>query len=601
MCGITGFYSPFLSRINSDEFSAFNSSLSHRGPDFSNIMRAKYSFLGHSRLSIIDLSANAHQPYTATASGINFSITFNGEIYNYIEIREELKSLGHTFKTLSDTEVVLKSYIEWGEKCYSKFNGMWALAIYNHSTHDLHVSRDRFGVKPLYLYFIDMGIFFASEIKAFASLPASLALTFDRILIKFLAKRPDNRSKLTKPISCLPAGHCLTINKSLELKFMKWWHLENHINSNSSFVESELNDEFHDLLISAIKLRTRSDAKICSSLSGGLDSSTIVSVQSDLLEKEQRDDYKAFIFEYNGQGHSELEYALSVCSHSNMPHTLISQGPGGKELNPQLLEDCIFSSEQLENLQIGPYLLYQSMQSEGYKVSIDGHGADEILGGYPQFAIPSLADAFVSGGSELFEETLDAWKSNDKSYMEQISFDYQRITQLIKEKHPTMDGMWMTRKRKHEFQSKTLPWILNTFDKLPMRHGIEVRSPFLDYRLVSFAFSLPNQYLVGNGYTKKILRQAFIGYLPKKVFTRKSKKGFLPSKDFLFKDSAVRKIINDVNSSAIFRASNFFDGDKVSRSIEKALQVNDLKTLSKFWPLIQTTIFATQWKKHMIL
>ena len=159
----------------------------------------------------------------------------------------------------------------------------------------------------------------------------------------------------------------------------------------------------------------------------------------------------------------------------------------------------------------------------------------------------------------------------------------------------------MTRKRKHEFQSKTLPWILNTFDKLPMRHGIEVRSPFLDYRLVSFAFSLPNQYLVGNGYTKKILRQAFIGYLPKKVFTRKSKKGFLPSKDFLFKDSAVRKIINDVNSSAIFRASNFFDGDKVSRSIEKALQVNDLKTLSKFWPLIQTTIFATQWKKHMIL
>ena len=598
MCGISGFYSSSPDRLNSKHFEIFNSSLSHRGPDFSGILRTKYSWIGHNRLAIIDLTTHANQPLHATHQNIDYSIVFNGEIYNYIEIREQLKSLGHSFKTQSDTEVVLKSYIEWGAKCYSKFNGMWALAIYNHKNDSLHLSRDRFGVKPLYLYFHKEDLFFASEVKAFAKLPQPFTLICNTLLLKFLVKRPDNQSILKKPICCLPAGNYLTISNNKELILKKWWDLEQHIPSLENLNSTEVIEKFKNIFISALELRTRSDAKLCSSLSGGLDSSTIVSVQAENLKHKQNSEYKAFIFEYKTKEQSELQYALNVCEQKKVPYTLYSLDATSKELNPQTLTDCIYTSEQLGNLQIGPYLLYESMQKEGYKVSIDGHGADEILGGYIQFAIPSLADALVTGGKESFQKTLQSWKNDDGTYLVDPNHCLNGIYKLIKSKDPKCDGNWMTRERKYEFQSKTLPWLLNTYDKMPMRHGIEVRSPFLDYRLVTFAFALSNNYLVGNNYTKNIIREAFKHYLPSSILTRKNKKGFLPSKFFFLNSQAIREMIADISGSEDFKSSKWFDGINSSKSIHKAIESKDINSLHKNWPLIQTTLFVREWQKN---
>ena len=409
MCGITGFYGENIQQISKNNFDIFNRSLSHRGPDFSNILSRKRAWLGHNRLSIIDIDDRSNQPFSSHHHGKKFHITFNGEIYNYIELREELEILGHKFKTFSDTEVVLKSFIEWGRDCQSKINGMWAFAIYCDSNDKLFISRDRYGVKPLYLYIKKTGIWFASEVKAFAQLPKSFKLDCDRKFLSFLSQRPDNKSTITKDLCILPAGHSLTINPELSFELEKWWNSAKHIHNLSNFSNKQIIEEFQELFLDAVKLRFRSEAKVCSALSGGLDSSAVVSTISRYFDASTTKQYKAFIFEYQANKSSEVEYALDVCRENNLDYTLESHDPETTYINQETIIDCIFSSEQLGNLQLGPYLIYKKMREEGYKVSIDGHGADEILGGYRQFAIPSIADALVSGDDSLFNTVVEAW------------------------------------------------------------------------------------------------------------------------------------------------------------------------------------------------
>ena len=598
MCGITGFYGDNAQNIAKDEFKTFNQSLSHRGPDFSNIWQSQKVWLGHNRLSIIDLENRSNQPFSIEHLGRQLHITFNGEIYNYIELKEELQKLGHQFETNSDTEVVLRSFAEWGAKCQEKFNGMWAFAIYSTCNQQLFISRDRFGVKPLYLYIRKTGLWFASEIKAFAHMPKSFKLDCDLQLLSFLSRRPNNKSKLSKNVCALPSGHSLTIKPDLSLEFVKWWDTQKHIPDLTNFSDKDLFEEFRRLFFNAIKLRIRSDARVCSALSGGLDSSAVVSTISRYLDISNLDEYKAFIFEYKGNRHSEANYALDVCNKYNLSYTLDSHGTENTCIDADTIVDCIFSSEQLGHFQLGPYLIYQKMREEGYKVSIDGHGADEILGGYQQFAMPSLCDALVTGGESSLHSVANAWRDEHGNYLLNPKSSFVKINNLIDNKDPNCDGNWMYRKRLNEFHVKTLPWILNTYDKLPMRHGIEVRSPFLDWKLVTFCFGLKNNMLINNGYTKFILRQALSTALPKSVALRKSKLGFLPPKEFFLNIDCIKTLIQETIASKCFAESNVFDGKNAKKLVLKSIAENNTRKLAELWPLVQITLFANEWKRR---
>ena len=600
MCGITGFYSENVQKVSQEDFERFNHSLSHRGPDFSNVFSSKRAWLGHNRLSIIDLDSRSNQPFSIDHHGRKFHITFNGEIYNYIEIREELQKLGHQFKTDSDTEVVLKSFAEWGADCQKRFNGMWAFAIYSDFNEQLFISRDRFGVKPLYLFIKKTGVWFASEVKAFAHLPKSFQLNCDKEFLSFLSQRPDNKSTLTRNVCALPAGHSVTIKPNLSFELVKWWDTIKNIPDLSNCTEKDLFGEFHNLFHDAIKLRIRSDAKVCSALSGGLDSSAVVSTIAKYFDVSSLEEYKAFIFEYQLSNYSEANYALDICKEYKLRYTLDSHDMDTSLVDQGTIIDCIFSSEQLGNLQLGPYLIYKKMREEGYKVSIDGHGADEILGGYRQFALPSLADALVSGGEGLFHSVANAWTDDQNNYLVDIDSHLNGIQNLIKNNDPNCDGSWMQRKRLNEFHAKTLPWILNTYDKLPMRHGIEVRSPFLDWKLVTFCFGLKNSMLINKGYTKFILREALSDTLPKSVATRKSKLGFLPAKQFFLNLPSIRHLIQETVGSRAFIESSIFDGKEAAKLISQALEKENINELSKLWPLVQITTFSNEWKRKQL-
>ena len=598
MCGITGAYLREGGMISNNEYENFNNSLAHRGPDASKICKVGNTWLGHNRLSIIDVSELAHQPLKVEKSGSYFYIIFNGEIYNYIELKKTLERRGHKFRTNSDTEVALRCYIEWGEGCQEMFNGMWSMAIYNPFNSELFISRDRFGVKPLYLFFQgDDSIFFASEVKSFGHLPTRLRLNCDDSTLSFLAKRPNNDPILNGPICSLPAGHSLTIYKNLKTKLKQWWKISNYLVDLSSVSDDELTENFSSLFFSALKLRTRSDAKICSALSGGLDSSSVVSALASAKTDWSKADFQTFIFEYKNSNQSESKFAVDVCNKYDTPYLISDLNPDSSKLTKEMIIDCIYASEQLGSLQIGPYLLYKHMNNEGYKVSIDGHGADEILGGYPQFRISSLIDAYYEGGVKSFEEIAKSWRDDDGNYPGDYEQDLLNISRLVRQNKSSFLGTAFRKYRQQETQSRTLPWILNTYDKLPMRHNIEVRSPFLDWRLIVFSLSLPNRSLLRNGFTKYILRKALKSFLPRSVLQRRSKFGFLPNKNFIMRIPEVHTLIRDTISSSEYLNSSFFDGHHCRIEINRSLDLSDINSLYKLWPTVQMTLFKNKWGK----
>ena len=598
MCGISGAVFRNAGQMHREEFARFNGSLRHRGPDSSMVYPLGNIWLGHNRLSIIDKNSSANQPLRVEHGGRYFYIIFNGEIYNYIELKDELKSIGYGFKTNSDTEVALKAYIEWGDQCQYKFNGMWAMAILDPFSGDLFISRDRFGVKPLYFFFRgDSCIFFASELKAFSHLPPRFRLECDRNVLRILSQRPNNESKIDGPVCALPAGHSVTIRKDLKFTLKRWWKTSNWLIDLNGKSDEDLIENFTSIFFSALKLRTRSDASVCSALSGGLDSSSVVSALASINSNWKDNGYKAFIFEYKSMEHIESSYGFDVCNKHNVSYSLCSHDLKSLGITEDIVIDCIYASEQLANLQIGPYLLYKSMSDQGYKVSIDGHGADEILGGYPCFRISSLIDAYHDGGRDLFREVAASWSDDEGVYPGDIDQNLLDVQNLVDSNTSLLCGNSFKEHRLKQFDQETLPWILDTYDKLPMRHNVEVRSPFLDWRLVVFSLSLPNHILVKNGFTKYILRRSLKSLLPRSVQERRSKLGFLPKKEFFLKIEPVMNVMRFTVESKAFLESSHFDGHACRKLFNQSLMNNNLSSLYKIWPLVQATIFKEQWCK----
>ena len=597
MCGITGYISSNKNILSGKEFAHFNQSLSHRGPDWSEQSLTKRGWIGHTKLSITDTSKHSNQPFThRTEEGVLYRMVFNGEIYNFKHIREQLKTLGHSFSTQSDTEVVIKSFAEWGEKCQYKFNGIWAMAIYNESNGEVFLSRDRFGVKPLLIWVKREGIFFASELKSFRKLPKKYQLPASNQVLHFLSKRPDNLSQINKELSHLPAGHSLRIAANNQATFRQWWQPVKPTIKDRSY--SELTEEFRSIFFDALKLRTQDPSPKCTALSGGLDSSSVFCATHQLIanhEIESNLPHKAFSLDYSNTPNSELNFALEVIKTTKSDHTLIRLSPDSKKITPELIRDCIYSSEQINHLFLGPFILYRAMSEEGYKVSVDGHGADELLAGYKKFARASIQDCIKQSSSdedltEIKKLWIDAGISPNEIHAihrKLISLGQINQTNALQEK--SFD----------EFHHKTLPWILDTYDKIPMAHNIEVRSPFLDWRLVEYCFSLPNKAKAGGGFTKRILRDAMKYIIPNAIRTRHSKQGFAPPMESYLKNKNIKTFILDTINSPLYLESEMFDGHKNRKIIEDLFKNTKVQALANtnLWTTVQATIFLDTLKK----
>ncbi len=612
MCGIVGILKGDGSYIDKCELDVFTDSLAHRGPDDRGVyIDSDFTLgLGHRRLSIIDLSQTGKQPMSYLDG--RFWITYNGEIYNYIELRNELLKLNFNFISISDTEVILAAYLAWGENCTLKFNGMWAFAIWDTQDKKLFLSRDRFSVKPLYYMNRKGNFYFASELKAFVALNWDVRPDLDPGMLLWMGKNASCKNTNLRGVNNLPGGYQLVIDVDNKIEIKQWWKTVEHLVDIPKCYDDQVS-QFKELFFNSCKIRMRSDVPIATTLSGGLDSSSIVVALNNILNDRQQGGNSlmeiqyAFICDYIGCGESELKYANDVINWVNIKAQYVNLSYDS--INPEDFIQATFYQERIGDPGIGAYLIYKRMRDSGITVTIDGHGGDEELAGYwdyPDIALRdlSLRKSRISDlmqisellnfsrnpnlgiktmikkrlrkllGQYYFYKMVDVVNMSRNVFNKlKVPSDFALIPKTTPEYIP-MDEIQsydnLNRALYRSFHYRGLNEILHTYDRLSMAHGVECRSPFMDYRLVVYLFSLPSESKLGNMFTKRILRDAMTDLLPESVRLRRDKKGFQSSDKWLGKN--LDEFMLDHMSSSEFLQSNIFNGTAIRKEyIDKTI------------------------------
>lgn len=545
MCGILGVIGPETKRDL--PLARALDVLAHRGPDDRGEWSDARCWLGHRRLSIIDLSPAGHQPMLDPANGT--VITFNGEIYNYLELRDELRSLGHHFSSKSDTEVLLAAYRQWGAACLSRLNGMWSFVIWDPSNQKAFFARDRFGVKPLYWACIDGTLALASEPKALLVLLPSLRRVDEATLFEFLAdgKLYSGGGTFYKGISSVPAAHSGTFSPGdASPKWAAYWALP----ANDQRCEyDEALSRFSALFEDATRLRMRSDVPVGITLSGGLDSSAILHAAVGSVPR-----IRAFTSVYASEGTEgvldERHWARLVAARH--------AGVQLEEIQAQR-RDWLDTLPRIVWHMDGPgyspavfplWGIMSRARAAGVPVLLEGQGADELIGGYPQYAAVAMQQRF---GALLLRpaQLLKDWLGYSST------FGWRPLLLwMLRESIPGL--RWLYRQRvgalgalrpefverhRHSFTAHPrrrevrqwladdltrdiLPGLLQYGDAISMAHSIESRLPFLDYRLVELVAQMPAEFRLGNGESKRVLRDYLRqGGLPE-IGNRRDKRGY---------------------------------------------------------------------------
>lgn len=600
MCGIfghIGYLPQQLAQLCTD-------TLAHRGPDGGGLWHTPEVTFGHRRLSILDLSDNGKQPMSY-ADG-RYHITFNGEIYNFLEIRAELESRGCRFHSQSDTEVILAAFAVWGEACLQRFNGMWAFAIWDTQEKALFLSRDRFGKKPLfYAYLPDARFAFASEMKAIFPLldevRANTSLVRDTSRI-FQYESTDEC--VIEGIKRFPAGHSGWLkNGRLEIK--RWWCTLDHLPSVPKKYEDQV-EQFRELFLDACRLRMRSDVSLGTALSGGLDSSATISVMAHIAThgKTMRmgESWQhAFVASFPGTPLDETKYARMVTDHLGIDATVIEIDPL-KEISN--LGHYMYMFEDLFIANPIPFMqTYAAVKAHDVSVTLDGHGADELFGGYSFDFLRALEDAgwnlsqaidivetyyAVYGESAQFNNNLPPksiflakWYKNRG-----LSFGKQGVKKILGISRPSKDMNGKHPRWKHldnlnqqlyiSTHETILPTLLRNYDRYSMANGVEIRMPFMDHRIVSFAFALPWTSKIRKGFSKAIIRDAVAQYMPEKVAYRKTKIGFnSPIVDWM--QGPLKDFMLDMISSSTFKECQLIDPIVVANKIRSVIDNPDAK------------------------
>jgi asparagine synthase (glutamine-hydrolysing) len=580
MCGILG----TLPATHETLLKISLDSLKHRGPDGYGIWNdAEEISLGHRRLAILDLSENGHQPMEYNNRWV---ITFNGEIFNFLEIRQILKHKGYNFISDSDTEVILAAYQEWGEKCLNRFNGMWAFAIWDKQTKRLFLARDRFGVKPLFYAFVGEKFIFASEMKAiFPFLKEVKRSSYFDWCLNNIYNYETSEYSLIEGIKRFPAGNYAFLDKTnRSLEFHRYWNTLEHLQEIPESYERQV-EVFRELFFDACRLRMRADVKIGTALSGGLDSSSVTASLGYITKSEaklSRDWYNVFVATFPNTELDERAYAeiLTSTLGINAFFETINPQDGIKNLEQYLwLFEELYLTSPIPMIEI-----YKAMRGKGIIVSLDGHGADEMLSGYGN-ALFNIAK------ENPFNCSLN--KQIIQTYKEIRNIKYERMWKYFVDgyegrknilKHYAREILGMNPKENLKekklgffnqylfdlFHTSILPTLLRNYDRYSMAASVEVRMPFMDYRLVSFSFSLPWSSKYRNGFTKAILRDAMSLYMPAEIAWRKTKIGFgTPFTEWI--RGAWKDYFLDTIHSNDFLNSSFIDGKQIKQKIENLL------------------------------
>ena len=568
MCGIAGIWQLDGERIELTTAQRFIGALAHRGPDGEGVLIEDEGglALAHRRLTILDPSAAGDQPMLSPSG--RYVITHNGEIYNFRELRAELERKGFRFRSDTDTEVILAAYEQWGPDCLLRFNGMWSFAIWDRRQRSLFVARDRFGVKPLYVLVSYRRFAFASELKAFLHLDGFSPSVDTRTLA---ARLVENFSEgvLLRAIELVPPGHWFEVTPEY-VRRQRWWNTIDHLVLVPPNLATQA-EEFRELLFDACRLRLHCDVPKATSLSGGLDSSSVLSSVAAVQQgscgagRQASEAQRAFIARFPDTPQDETAHALLAAEHAGAVPVVRSLS--GYDLRAHV-DAYLYQFEEIGGLfGMAAWALYRQMRREGVVVSLDGHGGDELLGGYATHIEQALlrSPGFAAAPCRTLDliDTLhhmcDPAQPNrtpNKALLAALTIPIIRsVARRIPVAWPGQQGLAgmlqqhanpivvrdtaardeekaidalgpLTGELYRSFHRHLLPRILRNFDVHSMGHGVEVRMPLLDWRVVRYAFSVPDESKAAGGYTKRLLREAMRGLMPEAIRLRRHKIGF---------------------------------------------------------------------------
>lgn len=626
MCCIVG----ILTRHNAPlpDLEPMLESMAHRGPDgqgiWTDIGEAGAVRLGHRRLSIIDLSDAAGQPMSDNSG--RCQLVFNGEIYNYLELRAELGALGARFKTASDSEVILEAYKQWGAGCVARLNGMFAFAIWDSLHSRLFCARDRYGEKP-FLYVAKRDFFaIASEYKALLQMPA---VSRDHDDVRLLRAAYDASAGLDSDhqtifydIRQLLPGEALEIGlPALDLKTWRYY-APSFSGNRSNLPEVSIFEEFRELLIDAVRIRMRSDVPLGSCLSGGLDSSAIVCIARSLLGDDAP--YHTFTGHFPSTYADETRYAIEVVTATRVTNHLVE--PSVDRFIDELprfiwMNELPVSSSS----QFGQWCVFELAKQHGITVLLDGQGSDELLGGYEPYFVFYLESLHELGDRARIELELpqirerypQALASPTRALRDRLPFRVRHMianrlgigSSLVYGLRPALAEQIMietARQRLPGFHAlasalaedsfgRFLTTLLRYGDRNSMAHSREVRLPFCDHRLADFALSLPPHLLMGEVQTKRLLRESMRGILPESIRTRWRKQGFLPPQDLWFRSKRFLTLVRDTLAAPSFRQSPYWIGP----AWEKMLTRVEAGERALGWTIWQPFMIEA-WRKHFL-
>jgi asparagine synthase (glutamine-hydrolysing) len=637
MSGITGIYNVRGSSADKSILERMTQSISHRGPDDDGLYFSGNVGLGHRRLSIIDLSSAGHQPMT-TEDGL-FTIVHDGQIYNSPEIRQELASKGYRFRSNTDTEVILHSYREWKEECLERFNGMWSFAIWNSESNSLFCSRDRIGVKPFYYYFDGQVFIFASEIKAVLEHSKVLRRVNEKAVYNYLmwGISGDSDDTFFAGIKELSAAHYLIVSDRKGLEIRRWWNLKVNLDLNDppGKDQAEAVGRFNHLLEDAVRIRLKSDVPIGTTLSGGLDSSSVTSLAGKLIFGENGinrqlvgDKLRTFSSCYDNEPVDERIFIEKVLEKT------------GAEGNYDFPDAFRFWDElpgiiRQQDEPSGIFSVYarwslaHRVRTLGVKVILDGDGSDAVLAGHHRYygifffelmlkgrfvrllsearsasSIIGMRDlgsciTTTLGGGLLGHVPLPLQlgirrllfkargRSTDRALISSFDRAYERQGLSNISRHYGKNVANLNQRLAEDLSR--LAGSIKYSDCLSAPFSIEMRSPFLDYRLIEYVFSLPATLKIRDGWTKWLLRRSMQGFLPDEIRQRKDKNGYrVPLETWL---QSNRKPISDIFSAKVL-SSEYIDPDYIKDNLDELL--SHKKSCWELWRYINLEIWLRQ-------
>lgn len=580
MCGIAGF-----NWTSQEAVEKMTDTLRHRGPDDRGVYLDTNISLGHTRLSIIDLSPKGHQPMKFE----DLVLVYNGEIYNFKELRKQLESKGYQFNSGTDTEVLLHSYHLWGPSCAEKFDGMWAFCIYDKKKNILFLSRDRFGIKPVYYYFDGSKFIFASELKAITSHNVNLKIDPRAVNFFFYQKYiGDNLTIFEHCFKLRPAENLFFDLNRKEIRLEKYYHLEQDIAGHQAIPLTQRLESLESTLTEAVEERLVADVPVGSFLSGGIDSSLISAIIS-----RRHKAFNTFSIGFKDKSYDELKYSILASKHIHTEHHYEYM-----EIDEDIVKFVLENiDEPFGDSSLLPTYLLSKMTRQKVTVALSGDGGDEVFGGYDTYKAYKYAQYFPDVLLRLAKYCADLLPPSDKKVT--FTFKIKRFLRDFDTEANRRHLDWMAtfndpQRRKllnqhfvpaeslihcnsgknllsiqlNDIHNYLAEDILKKVDTASMLNSLEARVPFLDHQLLPLMLSLPEKYKINLLETKRTLKKIASGYLPRKIVHR-SKRGFtVPISRWIRQSELIRDFLTNAN----FYKHNFLNYDYVQTLLDSHIK-----------------------------